>query len=162
MRNTIKSVFYKNGYLLIVAVLLYLISFIFSNYWFYASSPVRVQKQLEVFLQKGEQKFEIFTADSAVLNQIIINNKEPQTALRYTGEGVGLFAYSSSNQGSLSLQFWNNNKVLPESRDLEKPDGNTIQHIQTANLNLLKRHSILKVNRLSPLLLFPFTGIISL
>ncbi len=155
MRNTIKSVFYKNGYLLIVAALLYLISFIFSNYWFYASSPVRVQKQLEVFIQKGEQKFEIFTADSAALNKIIINNKEPQTALQYTGEDVGLFAYASSNQGNLSLQFWNNNKVLPESRDLEKPDGKYYSVYSNGEFEFIKKTLYLKDKQVVTVALIP-------
>lgn len=143
MRNTIRSVFYKNGYLLIVAGLLYLVSFIFSNYWFYASSPVRVQKQLEVFLQKGEQQFELFTADSAVLSKIV-NNKESRTALKYGSEDAGLFAYAADPQGNLSLAFWNNNKVLPESRDLAKPDGKYYSVYANGEFEFIKKTFYIK------------------
>ncbi|HEX8278198.1 MAG TPA: hypothetical protein VF540_05860, partial [Segetibacter sp.] len=139
MRNTIKSVFLKNGYLLIVALLLYLISFIFSNYWFYASSPLRVQKQLEAFLQKGEEKFNAFTADTIVLTQIIIHARQPEAALKYGSEEVSLFAYTPNNKGSLELYFWNNNKVLPESRDLEKPDGKYFSQYANGEFQFIKK-----------------------
>ncbi len=155
MRNTIKSVFYKNGYLLIVAVLLYLVSFIFSNYWFYASSPLRVQKQLETFLQNGEEKFEVFTADTTVLSQIIINNKEPQIALKYGSEDVGLFAYSYNNERNLSLHFWNNNKVLPESRDLEKPDGKYFSVYPNGQFEFIKKTFYLKNKQVVTVALIP-------
>ena len=155
MRNTIKSVFYKNGYLLIVALLLYLISFIFSNYWFYVSSPVRVQKKLEVFLQKGEQEFEIFTADSAVLNQIIINHKEPELALKYGSENVGIFAYTANQQQDLSLQFWNNNKVLPDKKDIEKPDGKYYSSYANGKFEFIKKTFYLKDKQVVAVALIP-------
>ena len=155
MRNTIKSVFYKNGYLLIVAALLYLISFIFSNYWFYASSPARVQKQLEAFLQKGEEEFEVFTADTAVLSQIIISKKQPQKALRYGSEHVGLFAYDASPRGNLSLHFWNNNKVLPESRDLEKPDGKYYSVYTNGEFEFIKKTFYIKDQQVVTIGLIP-------
>jgi len=139
VKSTLKSIFYKNVYLLIVAGALYLISFIFSNYWFYASSPVRVQRQLEAFLQKGEAKFEEFSADTAVLNKVVINNKEPQAALKYTGEDAGLFAYSKNDRGELLLQFWNNNKVLPESNDLKKADGKYFSTYPNGEFEFIKK-----------------------
>lgn len=120
---TLKNVFRKHKYLLIVPGLLYLVSFIFSNYWFYASSPNRVKKQLETFLHKGEQNFEEFTADSALLKAIINNSRHPKRALANANENTCLFVYNQDEAGNLSLAFWNNNKVLPESKDLEKPDG---------------------------------------
>ncbi|WP_018611179.1 sensor histidine kinase [Segetibacter koreensis] len=155
MIKTLKVVFYKNGYLLIVAVVLYLISFIFSNYWFYASSPVRVQKELETFLQNGEQKFESFSADSAVLNAIIINKREPLQALQYTSEDVGLFAYTANDQGDLSLSFWNNNKVLPESRDLKKSDGKYFSTYPNGEFEFIKKTFYLKDKSVVTVALIP-------
>lgn len=155
MIKNLKIFFYKNGYLLIVAVVLYLISFIFSNYWFYASSPLRVQKQLEMFLQKGEQKFEIFSADSAVLLQVISNDRETPAALQYTNEDAGMFAYGQSNNGSLSLRFWNNNKVLPESRDLEKPDGKYYSVYSNGEFEFIKKTFYLKDKQVVTVALIP-------
>ncbi len=155
MTNTLKSVFYKHSYLLVVAAVLYLISFIFSNYWFYTSSPLRVQRQLELFLQNGEQKFEIFSEDSAVLTQVLINDKEPPTALLYTGEDAGLFAYTANNEGKQVLKFWNNNKVLPESKDLERPDGKYFSVYGNGQFEFIKKTFFLKNKQVVTAALIP-------
>lgn len=139
MIATLKNVFYKHGYLLIVAALLYSISFIFSNYWFYASSPVRVKQQLEQFLQKSEENFEAFAADSALLNSVIVKNIKLQSALVYENQHTGLFAYAPNDSGGLSIAFWNNNKVLPEKNDLKKPDGKYFSIYTNGEFEFIKK-----------------------
>lgn len=139
MINTLTKFFYKNGYLLIIAAWLYTISFIFSHYWFYSSSPERVKSKLEAFLKSGEQKFETFTKDSAVLNVIINKGFEPKKALDYINEDAGLFAYTRDSSGALALAFWNNNKVLPENKDLESPDGKYFSEYSNGQFEFIKK-----------------------
>ncbi len=139
MIETFKKSFYKNGYLLIIAAWLYTISFIFSNYWFYTSSPVRVKNQLESFLEKSEKRFENFTKDSVLIQAISINHYEPETSLDYTTDEIGLFAYSRNDAGNLLLDFWNNNKVLPDSKDLVKPDGKFFVQYPNGEFEFIKK-----------------------
>lgn len=155
MRNTIKRVLLKHGYLLIAAAFLYLISFVFSNYWYYTSSPARVKQQLEEFLHNGEQKFKAFSADSTVLSLIIINNNNNQLPLKYTDESVGLFAYSVNNKENLSLHFWSNNKVLPESRDLQKPDGKYFSEYSNGDFEFIKKTFYVKDQKVVTVALIP-------
>jgi signal transduction histidine kinase len=138
-----------------VAALLVLLSFIFSNYWFYTSSPATVQKKLELFLHKGEQQFEVFSADSAVLNLVIINNKDDQSPLKYTDENISLFAYSGKDEKNLSLKFWNNNKILPEARDLQKPDGKYFSKYANGEFEFIKKTFYLKNRKVVTAALIP-------
>ena len=144
MIEIIKKSFYKNGYLLIIAAWLYTISFIFSNYWFYTSSPQRVQKQLESFVKNSEKRFERFASDTALLHAISINHFEPQTALNYNTEDLGLFVYTKNDAGNLLLDFWNNNKVLPDSKDLLKPDGKYFVQYPNGQFEFIKKSFLFK------------------
>ena len=144
MITTLKKIIYKHGYLLIVAALLYSISFIFSNYWFYASSPVSVKEQLESFLQNGEQNFENFAADSTLLDEVIHKKINLKRALAHQKENTGLFAYTPNDSGSLSIVFWNNNKVLPEQSDLKKSDGKYFSIYSNGEFEFIKRTLFIK------------------
>jgi len=135
----LKKVLYKHGYLLIVAALLYSVSFIFSNYWFYASSPVRVKKQLELYLQNAEHDFATFTSDSVLFRGIVNNKTAPDKALDYSNENSGLFAYTLNDTGNLTISFWNNNKVLPAKNDLIKADGKYFSLYSNGEFECIKK-----------------------
>jgi len=135
----IKKSFYRNGYLLIIAAWLYTISFIFSNYWFYTLSPERVKSQLETFIAKSEKKFEKFCGDTVLLKAISVNNWEPKTVVDYFSDDVGVFLYSRNDVGNLLLDFWNSNKVLPDNKDLSKPDGNYFAEYSNGQFEFIKK-----------------------
>lgn len=144
MIETIKKSFYKNGYLLIIAAWLYTISFIFSNYWFYTSSPKRVHKQLESFVEKSEKKFEKFISDSVLLKAISINHIEPQATQRYITDDIGVFIYSRNDVGNFLLDFWSNNKVLPDNKDLVRPDGKYFVQYANGQFEFIKKTILFK------------------
>ena len=144
MTDSLKKLLYKHGYLLIAAAVLYSISFIFSNYWFYSSSPIRVQNQLELYLQKGEQNFKNFTQDSSLFQAIISNQTEPERALAYRNQNAGLFAYTPNDTGNLTIGFWNNNKILPEDGDLKKPDGKYFSIYTNGTFEFIKQTLYIK------------------
>jgi len=153
--STLKKSFYKNGYLLIIAAWLYTISFIFSNYWYYTSSPQRVQKQIQSFLRDKEKIFEAFSADSAVIEETIKNGNGFNRATKYVTDEIGLFTYIKNNEGSLLLAFWNNNKMLPDVQDLEKKDGTYYSVYPNGEFEFIKRTFVLKGRQVVTVALIP-------
>lgn len=144
MIEIIKKSFYRNGYLLIIAAWLYTISFIFSNYWFYTSSPERVQKKLESFIAKSEKKFEKFATDTAVISAILNNQYKPEAIVRDIREDVAFFVYSRNDVGSFLLDYWNNNKVLPSTKDLLRTDGKHYVSYDNGRFEFVKKTILLK------------------
>jgi two-component system nitrogen regulation sensor histidine kinase NtrY len=142
--ETIKKSFYKNGYLLIIAAWLYTISFIFSNYWFYTSSPERVQRKLEYFIAKSERKFENFAADTAVISSIFNNQYRPEAIVRDMRQDVALFVYTKNDVGNFLLDYWNNNKVLPGTKDLLRADGKHYVSYDNGKFEFVKKTILLK------------------
>ncbi len=75
---------YRNAYFLIGAAWLFTLSFIFSNYWSYTSSPQGVRKNLENYLQKRENAFFEITRDSALLTRLIYTRETENEMLSLT------------------------------------------------------------------------------
>jgi two-component system, NtrC family, nitrogen regulation sensor histidine kinase NtrY len=138
VRETVRKSFYKNGYLLIIAAWLYTISFIFSNYSFYTTSPDRVQRRLESYIKKSEATFQTFIEDTAVLKPIV-KGSESRKALDYVNEDVGLYVYSRNDVGNLLLLYWNNHEVIPEEKDLTRLDGKYFSSYPNGQFEFIKK-----------------------
>jgi signal transduction histidine kinase len=123
VREILRRSFYKNGYLLIIAAWLYTISFIFSNYSFYRSSPERVKKRIETFIEKGEEKFKAFSSDAALVKTVVNGGVDRKKFLDYLDDEVFLYVYVRNDVGNLLPVYWNNHQVTPVLKDLEKLDG---------------------------------------
>lgn len=139
MREILRRSFYKNGYLLIIAAWLYTISFIFSNYFYYTTSPERVQRKIEKYLKNAEERFTSFTTDSALFKSIVKSGFEPKQALEYVDENIGLYIYTRNDVGNLLLAFWNTHKILPPEKDLAKNDGKYFSVYQNGEFEFIKK-----------------------
>jgi hypothetical protein len=58
---------YQSGYLLITAAWLYTLSFLFTNYWSYRSSPAKVKTSLEKRLSEENKSIEALAANTEQL-----------------------------------------------------------------------------------------------
>ncbi|HEX8358381.1 MAG TPA: hypothetical protein VF610_13250, partial [Segetibacter sp.] len=139
MIKTFNASFYKNGYLLIIAAWLYTISFIFSNYFSYSSSPARVQKQLETYIKNSEEAFGKFTTDTPVIAEITNKALVPKKSRQYLSDDIGLFVYTPDASGNLIIRFWSNNKMLPDIKDLSKPDGKYFSRKLSGQFEFVKK-----------------------
>ena len=122
MINTLRTAFYKHGYLLIIAAWLYTISFVITNYWAYDSSPAKVKDKLEFKLTQAEKGIQRIAVDTDLL-QLLITDTAAEKKLDLTKQSFGLFLYKTNDVGSPILTYWNNNTftILPE--DLLQRDG---------------------------------------
>lgn len=139
MIETIKTGFYKNGYLLIIAAWLFTISFIFSNVRHYTSSPQRVEKQLESYIKKSEEQFEKFCSDTVLLKATSNNLIDPASINEYMGSDIGVFIYNKNDVGNFLLDFWSNNKFLPSNKDLLKADGKYFVPYSSSRFEFIKK-----------------------
>ena len=139
MINIFKRTFYKNGYLLIIAAWLYTISFIFSNYWTYSSSPGRVKSRIENYLKESEQTFDAFSTDTILINDLANRYGHLQKGEAYFKEKIGLFVYLQKIGEPLTTVYWNNNKMLPAQKDLEKRDGKYFEKYKNGYFEFIKK-----------------------
>lgn len=137
--QVIKKAAYRHGYLLLIAAWLYTISFVFTNYWSYSSSPEKVKNSLENYIASQEQSFQSIVSDNFYLHTIVNNPK------RFKNEHlqslpIGLFAYAVNAGGDLVQEvFWNTSQMTIDVKDLHKKDGNYVVKYHNGWFELLKR-----------------------
>lgn len=147
-----KDTLYKNAYLLIGAAWVFTLSFIFSNYWSYTSSPKGVRKNLENYLSIHEGDFSRIAADSALLMRLVEYRQSEEEMERLSALPWGLFVYELQNDGPISLQFWNTQETQPTDAQLVMPDGEYLVDLPSGKYELIRRKMVLR-NRSNILLL---------
>jgi len=71
----LKDTVYRYAYYLIGAAWLFTLSFIFSNYWSYTSSPQGVKKTLQQNLNSQEEDFGEFIKHSSLILRLVITQE---------------------------------------------------------------------------------------
>lgn len=116
-----KSFVFRNGYLLITAAWLYTLSFLFTNYWSYRSSPAKVKTTLEKRLSAETNKIEALAADTARIASWIYS---PQAVPNPLSGESGVFLYEGiANPTNARLLYWNSNKIYIDPSELSLSPG---------------------------------------
>ena len=122
MINSIRNSVFKNGYLIIIAAWLYTISFIFTNYWSYHSSPEKVKSTLEQSIHEEEQKINQLFTDTLLIEQLITHNSK-EASLKVEPSFFGVFIYGTDSIGNSANLYWSTNKMeVPTSQLKMKTD----------------------------------------
>jgi signal transduction histidine kinase len=116
-----KAFVYRNGYLLITAAWLYTLSFLFTNYWSYRSSPAKVKTTLEKRLAAESKQIDLLAADTLQLQSLLHSEKPVVNPLK--GE-TALFIYEGrANTNNARLLYWNSNHVYIDPPELNFSPG---------------------------------------
>ncbi|HEY6977160.1 MAG TPA: HAMP domain-containing sensor histidine kinase [Chitinophagaceae bacterium] len=138
MIKILKTSAYKYGYLFIAAAWLYTVSFLFTNYFSFDSSPVKVASVLKKYISRQEQHFDELLKDSLLIQGIITNR--PSTAkTQLWKDDIGIFAYTINEPGSPEELYWNTNIMSVGNEDLTRPDGHYAVSYQNSFFELLKK-----------------------
>ena len=143
-----KDTVYKNAYLLIAAAWLFTLSFIFSNYWSYTSSPKGVQKNLENYLTIKETEFTKLAADTPLLVRLVEYRHSEKEMHQLSELSWGIFIYELEEQGPIILRFWNTQENLPTDAMLAKQDGEHFVDLPNGKYELIRRKMELQMEKL--------------
>ena len=138
MIKILKISAYKYGYLFIAAAWLYTVSFLFTNYFSFDSSPDKVATVLRKYISKQEKHFNDLLKDSLLI-QRIITNKPSAVKIHLWKDDIGIFTYVINEKGSPEELYWNTNIMAVQNEDLKRPDGNYAVSYQNSYFELLKK-----------------------
>lgn len=139
MKNFLKDTIYRNAYYLIGAAWLFTLSFIFSNYWSYTSSPQGVKKSLEQYLHKHEKDFNDFLADSLLIGRLVKNDESESEVLAVTGKPYGIFIYSLEDYGPINLKYWSTQQTIPTDDMITRAEGEFLETMPNGKFEFIKR-----------------------
>lgn len=155
MKKFWSDIFYNNGYLLIGAAWLFTLSFIFSNYWSYTSSPRGVTKSLEKYIWRNEQSFDSFLRDTALLGRIVNKNEDEAEVQHITRQDYKVFLYEEVSEGTYDLLFWNTQSVLPEPGLLQKEEPRYIASLSNGQYEVIRKKTVYQGRTVIALYLLP-------
>ncbi len=139
MKIFLKDTVYRNAYFLIAAAWLFTLSFIFSNYWSYTSSPQGVRKTLEQHLRQREQDLDELLQDTALLKRLVQTAESQAEARDMVDKPYGFFLYSLEESGPIVLRYWNTQQSAPTDEMLVRPDGDYFVNLPNGQYELVRR-----------------------
>ncbi|MFT3746736.1 MAG: HAMP domain-containing sensor histidine kinase [Agriterribacter sp.] len=133
------DLFYNNGYLLIGAAWLFTLSFIFSNYWSYTSSPKGVKKSLEKYVWRNEDDFDSFLRDTALIRKFTYNEENEEDVIKIRDKDYSFFLYNQIDTANYELIFWNTQSILPGEALLMNDSSNYIKSLTNGQYQIIKK-----------------------
>lgn len=149
------DLFFNNGYLLIGAAWLFTLSFIFSNYWSYTSSPKGVKKSMEKYIWQNEEDFNSFLRDSILIRKLANNEETEEDVLKIKNKAYTFFLYNQIDPANYELLFWNTQSILPEEALLINDSTNYIASLTNGQYQVLKKRLNIGSKNLLALYLLP-------
>lgn len=138
MIQVIQKAVYKHGYIFIAAAWLYTISFLFTNYFSYSSSPKKVSAVLESYIKRQEYRFNDIVKDTTVIGALVSDSLSPVKE-KMQDDAFGIFCYSMNNPNHPQEIYWNNNTMSVDKEDILKPNGNYFLNFQYGSFYFIKK-----------------------
>lgn len=111
--NSLKSRFFKNGYLLVTAAWLLTISFIIDNYWSGSASPEAFQKKVSAYIAREENNFDAFARDSTSIHKLADRTYSESLLQQLAAKKYFVFVLNKDTSEQWRLLFWSTQVIDP-------------------------------------------------
>ncbi|MGN6437960.1 MAG: sensor histidine kinase [Agriterribacter sp.] len=155
MKKFWSDILYNNGYLLIGAAWLFTLSFIFSNYWSYTSSPGGVKKALEKYIQSNEENFDLFLRDTVLLGRLISKQESEDEVKQIVQKDYKVFLYQKLEDGSYNLLFWNTQAIMPDENLVQQEERRKITSLSNGQYEVIRKEVLVQGKNIVALYLLP-------
>ncbi len=125
--------------LLILAAILFTLSFLFNRQYTHRSSIAEEVRQLENYIHDHQRDFNEFVRDTALVRRLVESRESEAEFNRVTREDYGIFLYTLNNAGVPELRFWNNQVSLPPPETFYAGDLEEFMHLQNGHYLVVKR-----------------------
>lgn len=138
MKYRLLHTFYREGLLLLAAVLLFTLSFVFNKIYSNRTAVAVQVRTAETFLHNYANDFDRVVNDSALVNRLS-NRRETKRELDVlVGKGYGFFLYRQA-EGVANLRFWNEQLILPPAEIREKKDGEYFRKLSNGYYYIVRK-----------------------
>jgi two-component system nitrogen regulation sensor histidine kinase NtrY len=129
VRPSSRNIFFSKYSLLFIAVILFVISFVFNKLYTNRSSVSREARLCREYIIKQQEDFNRLIADTALLGKLI-NEKESLPEFRRVAERqYSLFLYQANDFGNVFMKFWSNQQAEPLHEIFAAEDGEYFQRL---------------------------------
>ncbi|MBC7874118.1 MAG: GHKL domain-containing protein, partial [Ferruginibacter sp.] len=153
MKPPAKNIFLSKYILLLLAAMLFTLSFVFNKLYINRSSVAQEVKLAEKYLHNKKENFTSFYRDTSLI-QRLLGQAEPLNEFKKLSEkDYGIYLYSINEFGIAEMLFWNDQLVVPSPEMLTAADGEYFLKEPNGSYYVIKKEVIL-TNRPGKLLAY--------
>lgn len=138
MKKSISKHFKNKEILLVIAAILYIISFAVSYYISNSNKPQKVQELLSQSLQSKEKTFASLVNNKQLVEKLISDSVNTAEKNKIQDYPFGIYIYKQ-NQQQADLIFWSNNNYSISKSDIHKPDSIFLVQYQNGTFECIKQ-----------------------
>jgi len=147
VKRFLRYTFFSKYTLLLAAVLLFCLSYVFNTYYTNVTSVSRERKLLEKYIQQQQQDFSSLLHDTLLLRRLIQKDESLEEFKKLESRPYGFFLSVENVIGDFNVLFWNDQLILPSPASYGMPDGEYFQKLDNGYYVIEKRS--VKINEMS-------------
>lgn len=139
MKPLLKNSFFWRLGLLITAIVLFSLSYVFYTLYTPNTSVTAEKRNAERYIREKENDFDMLLRDSALVSRLIANTESDVEFKSVIKRKYGIFLYTVTNSGSLSMRFWNSQLILPPPETFALADFQQSMKLANGEYVVIKR-----------------------
>ncbi|HKC35699.1 MAG TPA: hypothetical protein VKB95_06540, partial [Chitinophagaceae bacterium] len=139
MKPLSKNILLGKYSLLVLATILFILSFVFNKLYSNRSSVAKEVRVAEKYLQRQQKDFNEFLKDTALVNRLLANNESFKEFSDLTSKPYSIFLYSENANVLDGMKFWNGKLISPSPDLLNAADGEYFSHLSNGWYYTIKK-----------------------
>jgi len=123
VKPLLRNIFLRKYVLLVLAIILFILSLVFSKLYTNRSSVSREVKLAERYIQRHQDDFDQFVRDTSLIRRLLKQNESLHELSQLTTKKYGIFLYTVNEFGNIDLRFWSDQVIVPPQELLFAGDG---------------------------------------
>ncbi len=129
MKPRSKNILLSKYIILVLASILFTLSFVFNKLYTNRSSVAQEVRVAEKYLHRQQKDFNEFLEDTALVNRLLNNTETLKEFGNLTLKRYSIFLYHAKPRAEARMKFWNDKLVTPSSGSLNEADGEYFSHL---------------------------------
>lgn len=125
--------------LLVLAVLLFTLSFFFNKIYTNRSSVADEVEASEKYIHKQQADFNSFLADTGLIYRLTENEEPIADLQQVTAKKYGVFLYKLTDVSTLSMRFWNTQLILPPATTFNRGEMEEMMKLSNGYYIVVKK-----------------------
>jgi hypothetical protein len=141
--------------LLLAAIILFALSYIFNTIYTDTSS-VKVERRLaEGYLRDQQRDFDLLLQDTALIVRLIQDKETQEEFKDVVKKRFGVFLYTVDDYGGLSINFWSTKLIMPPSDTYSQGDFEEYRKLDNGHYFIVKRSARIGIHTVVAYALIP-------
>ena len=123
MKLNLRNIFSGKYLLLVLAIVLFALSFLFNKLYSNRSFVAQEVNRMEKYLARHEKDFNDFVKDTFLVNRLMAREETKTEFSRLAEKPYGIFLYATHDLKESEMMFWSEQLITPPPEILVADDG---------------------------------------